>query len=199
MSTEETTKKPEVNLPIFYDEEEIPLPKKAIIPPEWIKCVRSYIRDFMIENSDFKREQIERPGVPPMRMHAFNGCGAILRRRVKLNAKKHPIMRLYKCIDTESEQEMYDSDTLPQQSDDKINCVITCTDLTLEATISEQFSGDDNRFNVFIVGSRRLLDEGWTPMYDRGYVYWYPPIVPEYLYGAPEFSADHLPDQCIDY
>ena len=173
--------------------------KKSAVTPEWRRCVQSYVRDFMVENSDFKREQKERPGILPMRMFAFNGCAAILRRRVKLNNQKLPIMRLYKCVDTESEQEMFESDMLPQQCDDKLLCVTTCTDLTLEKTMTEQFSDDDSRFNVYVVDSRRLLEDGWTPMYDRGYVYWYPPIVEEYLYGAPEFASDHIPNSCIDY
>lgn len=173
--------------------------KKPAMQSEWERCVQSYVRDFMVENSDFKREQIERPGVAAMRMIAFDGCAAILKRRVRLNKQRLPIMRLYKCIDTESEQEMFDSDMLPQQCDDKTLCVTTCTDLTLEKTTSEQFSSDDTRFVIYLVNAKRLIEDGWRPMYDRGYVYWYPPVVEEYLYGAPEFAADHLPETCIDY
>lgn len=167
--------------------------------PDWTRCIRSYTRDFMIANSDLVRERKEYPGVPPMRLKAFNGCAAILQRRVKLSAARNPIIRLYKCVDTESEQDMYDNTVLPQQADDKMKCIVTCTDLTLESTMTEQFSDDETRFNVFIVEVRALLEDGWTPMYDRGRIYWYPPITINYLYGAPEFSTDHIGEQCINY
>lgn len=172
---------------------------KSLLMARWNRCVKSYVRDFMVENSDFKREQIERPGVPPMRMRAFGGCAAILRRRIRINAYKHPVMRLYKCVDLESVQDLYADNILPQQSDDLIDCIVTCTDLTLEKTMLEQFSSDDSRFNVFIVDPRALIEDCWVPLYDRGYVYWHPPAVQEYLYGAPEFSSKHVPEQCIDY
>lgn len=165
----------------------------------WQRCCQSYVRDFMVKHSDFQRERNERPGIAPMHMKAFGGCAAILKRRVRLNKDKNPIMRLYKCVDTESVSEMMDSGTLPQQCDDLMTCVVTCTDLTLEQTMTEQFSDDNSRFEIYIVGSKRLMEEGWTPMYDRGYVYWYPPITSEYLHCAPEFNIDHMPEQCVDY
>jgi hypothetical protein len=206
-TTSQATTSPRVQVPtdnnpiIYSDENTIPMPnqQKISAPPEWKKCMQSYIRDFMVENSNLKRERIERPNVPPMRLAAFDGCAAILRRRVKLNKQGYPIMRLYKCVDTESEQEMFDSNVLPQQVDDQMKCVITCTDLTLDKTMSEQYANDDSRFNVFIVDVQHLLEDGWTPMYDRGYIYWYPPVTEQYLYGGPEFSSDHLSDPCIDY
>lgn len=212
--------RPAVNYPVIYsDENTIPMPglpdlvkipheevddermaeARRIVTTEFINCIQSYNRDFSVENSNLKKEMAERPGVPPMRLEAFGGRAAILKRRVKLNKKKYPIMRLYKCVDIESEQEMYESDVLPQQSDDQMKCVITCTDLTLDDTIREQFSDDDSRFNVFIINPRSLLIDGWTPLYDRGYVYWYPPIIDQYLYGSPEFHATHILEQCVDY
>lgn len=165
----------------------------------WRRCYQSYVRDFMVKHSDFQREKIERPGIAPMHMKAFGGCAAILKRRVRLNKEKNPIMRLYKCIDIDSAAEMMDSGTLPQQCDDLMTCVVCCTDLTLDQTLNEQFSGDDSRCEIYIVGSKKLLEEGWVPMYDRGYIYWYPPITSEYVYSAPEFNIDHLPEQCVDY
>ena len=174
------------------------LRKKELLQ-HWRRCYQSYVRDFMVEHSNFKRERSENPGIAPMHMKAFGGRAAILKRRVRINKDKNPVMRLYKCVDIESSSEMMDSGVLPQQSDDLMKCVITNTDLTLENTIYDQFSGDDDRCEIYLIDVRKLLEEGWTPMYDRGFVYWYPPITPEYLYGAPEFNIDHLPEQCIDY
>lgn len=164
----------------------------------WEWSVHSYIRDFTVERSDYARESAER-NLPDMKLRAFNGCAAILRRRVKFNELRHPIMRLYKCVDNETAEFMLEDESVPQQSDDQQVCVCTCTDLTLNQTLLEQFSDDETRFRIFIVDARLLLDDGWIPMYDRGYVYWYPPIEPEYIYGAPEFSVCHLPEECNEF
>ena len=166
---------------------------------KWRRCVQSYVRDFMVYNSDLKRETAERPGVAPMYLKAFNGCGAILKRRVKFNNKGYPIMRLYKIIDIESSAEMMEKNTIEQQSDDNIQSVVTYTDLTLDDAMNELFLGDDSKFEVYIVSAKALFEDGWTPLYDRGIVYWYPPLVQEYLYGAPEFTIGYLSSQCIDY
>jgi hypothetical protein len=168
-------------------------------PDAITRCRMSYWRDFTIENANFAHERAEKPGVAPMHLRAFDGCGAILRRRVKFDDKRRPVMRLYKMIDMEGVSEMMESGVVPQMIDDKLDCVVTYTDLNLNEAIKKYYDDDESTYELYIIDYISLLSEGWTPMYDRRCVYWYPPIAIQYVHGAPEFSDSHLSEQCIDY
>lgn len=148
----------------------------------WNRCTKSFARDFIVELTAFKLEKKQSA-------HGVVMAYDVVSHRMKF-VGKFPVLQLYKCIDRESMKALIDTNELIEKPDDRLQYVRTVSDLKLEETIRLQFSDDDSRCAVFSVNVSALLSDGWVPMYDRGYVYWY-------HHAESHFRATHVPERVL--
>jgi hypothetical protein len=93
-------------------------------------------------------------------------------------------LRVYKCIEVTDFDDPNDKN-IPQQADDPQMAVITSTDLTIDAQIDNLFSWNSSDYKILNINVKKLLADGWIPMYDRGYIHWYGDEV-----CSPQFTTD---------
>lgn len=174
------------------------IPQATVKPPDtWVRCVQSFTRDFLVELTAFKSEKMQTPGIKHKDIKAYDGNADAIQKRLKFNGKV-PVLKLYKCIDRESMRTLIDTSDLVGQPDDKPQYIRTVSDLKLEEALRLQFSNDDSRYVVFNVDVSALLNDGWIPMYDRGYVYWYHNVESGYMNEFVSFEIRHIPEQYIE-
>lgn len=174
---------------LYINPANVVVPTSVKTQNEWIKCTQSFTRDFHIELTAYKIEKVA--AIPHTKMDAFHGHVDAIQKRLKF-INRVPILQLYKCIDRQSMKTLVDTSFLTEQPDDRANYIRTVSDLMLEDMISQQFSNDDTRYVIFKVDVLALLQDGWIPMYDRGYVYWYHET-------ATGFRVRHVSERYVEY
>lgn len=129
-------------------------------------------------------------------LHSYNRDIALAGSGQPANAN-HPL-NVYKIIedlsdldDDDSSDDFHDGAVVPklvpQQADDPQMCVVTSTDLTIDAQIDRLFSWNSEEYKILNIDVKKLISAGWIPMYDRGYIYWYGSDI-----DNPQFSYDFV-------